>query len=128
MERDGIGNELPHLRARVADVVVPDPLDRARREASNDPGVQRLRRHVGPVRPDDGSELGVEADTAEVGGIGKRLEDTPPLPAGEIDLTLGTVLERQPQPMIANDLDRRHVNEICHSGHLTASGAIGSSG
>jgi hypothetical protein len=89
-------------------------------QAASDPGVERLRRDVGAVRPDDGSEFLVECDEGKVGRIRQGLEDTTPLPAGQIELAFGAVLEGEVQAMISQRLDGCDVYEISHVSNATA--------
>ena len=72
-----------------------DSLDRCGSQAAGDPLVQGLRRDVGAVRPDDRSEFRVKFDTLEIGRIRQPLEDSAPLPAGEVDISLGAILGKR---------------------------------
>lgn len=76
--------------------------------------MERFRGQVGAVRPDDCSELLIEPDLTEEGGVREWLEHAAPTPGGEVDFTLGAVLEAEPQAVIAGHLDVGDVNEIRH--------------
>jgi hypothetical protein len=80
----------------------------------DDPGVKRLRRDVGAVRPGDRPQLRIEFDTAEVRRIGKRLEDAAPSPTGQIDLSFRTIFEREAEAVVIDHFDLRYVHDLGH--------------
>src|ERR1700677_3464924 len=57
------------------------------------PLVESLWCHVDAVGPDDGADLGVDADLGEEGLVSERLEHAAPVPSGEVDVTDDPVLE-----------------------------------
>jgi hypothetical protein len=95
-------------------------LRRLRLAPAANPRVERLGREVCAVGPHDRAEFLVHNDRAEVSRITKRLEDSSPVPRGEVDLALRSVLKRQPELVVADDLDRGDMNQLRHRIHATA--------
>ena len=55
---------------------------------------------------------GFDRDAREVGGITQRFECSAPLAPGEIDIANSSVRERQEQPVLVDDLDRRDAHKL----------------
>jgi hypothetical protein len=67
-----------------------------------DASVENVGIKVRSVRPDHGTQLRIDADLREVGGVAQQLEDSLKAEMGrEIDHTLSAVLEPKIQAMIA---------------------------
>jgi hypothetical protein len=69
--------------------------------------MERLRSDVGSVRPNNRSKLLVELDLREVPRVGKRLEHTLPLLAGEVEFTGRAIVELEAQAMPPNHCTSR---------------------
>jgi hypothetical protein len=84
------------------------------------PFVKSLWCHVDAVGPDDGADLGVNANLGEEGLVGEWLEHTTPVTLGEVDVADEPVLECEAQLMIADHLDAGHINELVHGRDFSA--------
>ena len=83
-------------------------------QASGDPAVKSLGCDVRAIRPHNRSQFLVELDAPEIRWIRQRFEDSAPLPARKIDLSVGAVLEGQAKTVVADDFDSCHVHELGH--------------
>lgn len=90
------------------------------------PFVKSLWCHVDAVGPDNGADLGVNADLGEEGLVGERLEHATPVAPGEVDVADEPVLEGEAQLVIADDFDAGHINELIHGRDFSAAGRSGS--
>lgn len=79
-------------------------------EVANSSLVQDFWREVRAVRPGDRPDLRVDSHLCEDLGIAQRHEHScPALNMGQVHVTCQAVRERQPEPVVAQHLDVRHV-------------------
>lgn len=66
--------------------------------------MQCFGRDIGAVRPADRPELVVKLNLGEIPRTAKRLEDAAPVPVRRVKLAADAVVERQAEPMLADDV------------------------
>jgi hypothetical protein len=76
--------------------------------------VERLRGHVGTVRPGNRAGLVVDSNEREVGRIVKRREYSAPLSSREVGIANGAVREGQAEAEAVEHLDCGDVDERFH--------------
>lgn len=67
--------------------------------------VERLRSQVDPIRPDNSCCLWIDANLCKEGRIAERLEDTAPLPRGEVDIAYDAVIKEQAKTVWSDHCD-----------------------
>lgn len=88
-------------------------------------GVEGLRSEVGTVGPHDGRSISVDPDFGEVLGVAQGREYAFPFQARQVDVASRSVVEKKPQPMVADHGDPHYSGEVTHFIQCYGSGSTG---